>query len=97
MTTLPRETFHFRLFVAGESPNSARALANLRALCAEHLPGRHEIEIVDVLRASEHDLEKDILLTPTLVKFAPKPVKKIIGNLSDFATVRQTLGLEASR
>lgn len=83
--------------MAGESPNSVQALTNLRALCAAHLPGRHEIEIVDVLHAPDCDLDEDILLTPTLVKLAPKPVKKIIGNLSDTATVCRTLGLEGSR
>lgn len=88
--------FRFRLFVAGQSSNSVQAIANLRALCAAHLPDRHEIEIVDVLHAPDRALEENILLTPTLVKLAPQPVKKIIGNLSDATIVRQTLGLNAS-
>lgn len=97
MTKPGKGQFRFRLFVAGESPNSAQAVVNLRALCATHLADRHEIEIVDVLRNPERALEENILLTPTLVKLAPKPVKKIVGALSDAATVRQTLELETTR
>lgn len=97
MTDPSKAQFRFRLFVAGESPNSVQAVVNLRALCAAHLVDRHEIEIVDVLREPERALQENILLTPTLVKLAPKPVKKIVGALSDTATVHQTLELETAR
>ena len=97
MTTRSRAKFRFLLFVAGESPNSVQAVANLQALCAAYLPGRHEIEIVDVLSTPERAMKDNILLTPSLVKLAPKPVKTIIGNLSDAPTVCQTLNLESFR
>jgi circadian clock protein KaiB len=84
----------FRLYVTGEAPNSIRAIGNLRALCGEHLAGRHEIEIVDLLLEPQRALEDDVLLTPTLIQLAPKPVRKIIGNLNDSATVLRALGLE---
>jgi circadian clock protein KaiB len=85
--------FHFRLYVAGESPNSVQATANLQALCREHLPGQHEIEILDVVKHPKRALEDNILLTPTLVKLFPKPASRIIGNLSNTQTVMQACGL----
>ncbi len=85
--------FKFRLYVAGDASNSVLAIANLTALCREHLPERHEIEIVDVLLHPERALADDILLTPMLVKCSPGPVRKVIGNLSRRETVLQTLGL----
>jgi circadian clock protein KaiB len=87
--------FHFRLYVAGEGLNSVQAIANLHALCREHLPGRHRIEILDVVRDPKRGLDDNVLLTPTLVKLFPKPASRIIGNLSDRQTVLQACGLES--
>jgi len=88
-------TFKFRLYVAGETPNSARAKANLAALCRSHLTGRHEIEVVNVFQEPQRALADGVFMTPVLVKLAPLPVCKIIGTLSQTATVLQALGLEA--
>ena len=85
--------FSFRLYVAGNGPNSVLALANLRALCQTRLADRHRIEVVDLLAHPQRALEDGVLLTPTLVKLAPNPLQKIIGNLSDLATVLQAIGL----
>jgi circadian clock protein KaiB len=85
--------FHFRLYIAGDGPNSVRALANLRTLCQTHLAGRHRIEVFDILLQPERALEDDVLLTPTLMKLAPNPVQKIIGNLNDTAIVLEAIGL----
>jgi circadian clock protein KaiB len=87
--------FHFRLYVAGESPNSVQAVANLQALCLQYLPGRHEIEILDVIRHPNRALEDNVLLTPTLVKLHPKPSGRIIGNLSNTQMVLQACGLNS--
>ena len=89
--------FIFRLYVTGEAPNSIRAIGNLNDLCRDHLAGHHEIEIVDLLRDPQKALEDEVLLTPTLVKLSPKPVRKIIGNLNDMAAVLKAIGLEAFR
>jgi circadian clock protein KaiB len=90
-----RLLFKFRLYVAGDAQNSAQAIANLTALCRAHLPDRHEIEIVDVIREPKRALADGILMTPTLVKLAPSPApKKIVGTLSQTQTVLQALGLE---
>lgn len=86
----------FRLYIAGDAPNSVQALTNLQAICQEHLPGRHEIEIVDVVCYPRKALDDGVLLTPTLVKLAPNPVRKIIGNLSDRQAVLHAFGLQAS-
>ena len=89
-----RVPFKFRLYVAGDAVNSAQALANLTALCREHLPDRHEIEVVDVFREPQRALADGIIMTPTLVKLAPSPVQRIIGTLKQTETVLQALGLE---
>jgi circadian clock protein KaiB len=90
------EVFRFRLFVAAETLNSGRAVANLRAICLKYLPGRHEIEVVDVFQEPDRALEDRIFLTPTLVKLAPIPVGRIVGTLGRTDLVVQVLGLEES-
>ncbi|MGZ5045781.1 MAG: circadian clock KaiB family protein [Usitatibacter sp.] len=90
-----REVFKFRLFVADETPNSALALANLDAICRRHLPDAFEIEVVDVFREPKRALAEGVFLTPTLIKFAPSPVVRIVGTLSHLRTVLQALGLES--
>ena len=85
----------FRLYVAGEAPNSMRAAANLNALCQAQLPDRHEIELVDVLREPRRALTDGIFMTPTLVRLAPAPLRRIVGNLSQTEAVLTALGLDA--
>jgi circadian clock protein KaiB len=85
--------FQFRLYVAGDAPNSLRAVANLTALCREHLSGRYDIEVVDVLSHPERALNDGILMTPTLCKCTPPPARRIIGNLSQTTPVLEALGL----
>jgi circadian clock protein KaiB len=87
------QLFKFRLYVAGESPNSAKAIANLRALCREILDDRHEIEVVDVMREPQRALKDGVLLTPMLVKLSPGPVRKIVGSLDNREPILQALGL----
>ncbi len=92
MTVLP-VTFRFKLYIVGEAPNSLQAIANLNALCREHLPGRHHIEVVDVLLQPIKALDEGVLLTPTLIRHAPGPARRIVGTLDDTLTVLQALGL----
>ncbi|MEA2491676.1 MAG: circadian clock protein KaiB [Acidobacteriota bacterium] len=87
------EIFSFRLYVAGKVPNSLQAIANLTALCEEHLPGRHVIEIVDVFLEPARALTESIFMTPTLVSLSPFPGRKIVGNLSQTEPILQILGL----
>jgi len=89
-------TVRFRLYVADQTPNSAQALANLTAICEEHLTGRYAIEVVDVFHEPARALKDGILMTPTLLTRPPLPDRKIVGTLSETKFVVQTLGLEAS-
>jgi circadian clock protein KaiB len=86
-------SFKFRLYIAGDTENSAQALSNLTAFCGKHLENRHEIEIVDVFREPGRALEDRIFMTPTLVKLAPGHVQRIIGTLGQSLSVMQALGL----
>jgi circadian clock protein KaiB len=88
-----RAHFTFRLYVAGDAPNSAQAVTNLSALCRELLPERHEIEVVDVLRDPKRALADGVLITPLLVKLTPAPIRKIVGSLSKREPLLQALGL----
>ena len=86
--------FKFRLYIAGDAQNSGQAIANLTAICREYLPGRHQIELVDVFLEPKRALADGILMTPTLIKLTPAPVRRIVGNLSQRAPVLHAVGLE---
>ena len=90
-----RTHFKFRLYVAGDAPNSLEAIANLRVICRAHAPDRHEVEIVDVLREPKRALVDGIFMTPMLVKLTPAPVRRIAGTLSKSQPVLETCGMNA--
>jgi circadian clock protein KaiB len=85
------ELWELRLYVAGQSPKSLRALSNLKDLCEQHLAGRYTIEIVDLVEEPSLARSDDILAIPTLVRRLPAPLRKIIGDLSN--TERVLVGL----
>ena len=91
------EVFIFRLYVAGEAPNSLQAIANLTQICETHLSGRYDIEIVDVLREPKRALSESIFMTPTLVTDTPYPGHRIVGTLSNTEPILQILGLGAAQ
>ncbi|HYC88660.1 MAG TPA: circadian clock KaiB family protein [Thermoanaerobaculia bacterium] len=91
------DRFAFRLYVAGDAPNSLLARANLTRLCETHLPDRHSIEIVDVLLDPKRALRESILMTPTLVSESPYPGHRIVGTLSNTEPILQILGLGAAQ
>ena len=86
------QTYELRLYVAGQTPKSVLALANLRTICEEHLQGRYEIEVIDLMENPQLAQGDQILALPTLVRRLPEPIKKIIGNLSN--TERVLVGLD---
>ena len=88
--------YRFRLYVARGTSNSVQALANLNALCQEHLAGRHKIEVIDVFTQQNRALEGEIRMTPTLIKLAPSPVKRMVGTLTQTPRVLQELDLDPS-
>jgi circadian clock protein KaiB len=85
------EIWYLRLYVAGQSPKSLRAFANLKTLCEEHLAGHYELEVIDLVEQPALARSDDILAIPTLVRRLPAPLRKIIGDLSN--TERVLVGL----
>lgn len=90
--TEQRKQWQLRLYVAGQTPKSVTAFANLERLCDEHLAGQFEIEVIDLLENPRLAKEDQIVAIPTLVRKLPEPIRKIIGDLSD--TERTLVGLQ---
>jgi circadian clock protein KaiB len=86
------EHWHLRLYVIGQLPKSLQAIANLNDLCEKHLGGRYEIEIIDLDSQPALAQRDDILAIPTLIRRAPEPIRRVIGDLSD--TKRVLIGLQ---
>lgn len=84
--------FDLRLYVAGQTPKSVRAVENLRRVCEEHLAGRYRVEVIDLLEDPRLARGDEIIAVPTLVRKLPEPIRKIIGDLSD--TERVLVGLQ---
>jgi circadian clock protein KaiB len=86
------ELWDLRLYVAGQTPRSLAAFANLKKICEEHLPGRYNIEVVDLVKHPQLAAGDQILAIPTLVRKLPSPIRKIVGDLRD--TERALVGLQ---
>jgi circadian clock protein KaiB len=93
-TASEEEHWYLRLYVAGQSPKSSDALANLKSLCEEHLAGRYDIEVIDLVEHPALARTDDILAIPTLVRRLPAPLRKIIGDLSNTESVLVGLRLQ---
>jgi len=76
-----------RLYVAGQTPKSLMALANLKRICEEHLEGRYRLHVIDLVKTPQLAQNDQILAIPTLVRNLPRPISKIIGDLSDIQRV----------
>jgi len=86
------KAYVLRLYVAGQTPKSVLAIANLKEICDTHLQGRYEVEIIDLLENPQLAQGDQILALPTLVRRLPKPIKRVIGDLSN--TERVLVGLD---
>jgi circadian clock protein KaiB len=84
--------YELRLYVAGQTPRTLRAINNLKGVCETHLQGRYSVEVIDLLEKPQLARGDQILAVPTLVRKLPSPMKKIIGDLSD--TDRVLIGLD---
>jgi circadian clock protein KaiB len=89
--------WELRLYVAGQTPKSLTAFANLRRLCEQHVAGRYRIEIIDLLEHPQLAAGDQIVAIPTLVRQLPPPLKKIIGDLSNTERVLVGLDLRPAR
>lgn len=83
-----------RLYIAGGAPNSVLAIANLEAICREHLKGGYRLEVINVLEHPRRAMAEGVLVTPSLTKVSPLPVANVVGNLSDLNKVLLALGLK---
>jgi circadian clock protein KaiB len=86
-----------RLYVAGQTPKSLAALANLKKICSEHLEGRYKLHVIDLVKTPQLAQGDQILAIPTLVRNLPVPIRKIIGDLSDLERVLVGLDLREDR
>ena len=86
------EVWNLRLYVAGQTPKSLRAFANLKVLCEEHLKGRYQLEVIDLMENPKLARGDHIVAVPTLVRKLPQPVRKLIGDLSN--SERALVGLD---
>ena len=86
-----------RLYVSGMTPNSQRAIENVRKICAEHLEGRYQLEIIDIYQQPNFAKEGQIVATPTLVKELPEPLRKFIGDMSQTERILMGLGIRTRK
>jgi circadian clock protein KaiB len=91
----PRKSKEFvlQLFITGASPNSTRAITNLKKICEEHLEQRYSLEIIDVYQQGERAQTEQLIALPLLIKKQPLPEKRLVGDLSDTQKVLKGLGL----
>jgi circadian clock protein KaiB len=89
------KVFLLRLYVAGQTPKSLAAIANLKKICDQHLPGRSRTEVIDLLENPQRAREDQIVAIPTLIRVRPLPAHKIIGDLSNTERVLIALDLLA--
>jgi circadian clock protein KaiB len=88
----PNDVWDLRLYVAGQTPRSVTAFANLKKICEQHLSGHYNIEVVDLVKHPQLAAGDQILAIPTLVRKLPQPLRKIVGDLRD--TERALVGLQ---
>ena len=88
--------YSLRLYVTGQTPRSAASIRNVRDVCEEFLKGRFELEVIDLYQRPELAKEAQVIATPTLVKRFPRPLRRMVGDLSDRKKVLLGLGLKES-
>jgi len=86
--------YELHLYVAGATPNSTRAVRNIKEICEQHLPGRYVLRIVDLYQQPELAQQEQIVAAPTLVRRQPLPRRQLVGDLSNRATVLAVLGID---
>jgi circadian clock protein KaiB len=85
------DVYQLRLYVAGQTPKCMAAISNLKEICEEHLAGRYQVEVIDLLVNPQLARGDQILAIPTLVRTLPHPIRKIIGDLSNTERVLVSL------
>ena len=90
-----RQAYVLRLFVAGMTPRSTRAVANIRAICEAHFPGAYDLEVVNLYERPGIAAGEQIIAAPTCVKELPRPARRVIGDMSNSARVLEGLDMPA--
>lgn len=90
-----KEAYVLWLFISGASPNSTRAIVNLKEICEKYLPGSYSLEVIDVYKQPTLAKDEELVALPMLIRKAPLPARKLIGDLSDTLKVLKTLGINA--
>lgn len=90
------QRYVLRLYITGITAKSTQAISNIRALCEEYLPGRYDLEVIDIYQDPKSAIGSDIIAAPTLVKQFPAPVRKMIGDLTDRKRIILGLDLKIS-
>ena len=85
------------LYVAGQTPRSARAITNIKKICEQELQGRYDLEIIDIYQDPERAKGEQLFAVPTLIKKLPSPLRKVIGDLSDTEKVLGGLNLRPKK
>ena len=88
--------YNLRLYVAGQTPKSIAALSNLRRLCERYLSGRYRLDVIDLMADPTLAQRDEIIAIPTLVRYMPEPIKRIIGDLGNSDRVLTRLGIDVS-
>lgn len=85
--------FELTLFITGNTPRSGRAIANIRSICESHLPDQYLLRIIDIYQQPSQAVTQQIVAAPTLVKYRPEPMKRLIGDMADSHRVLSTLDI----
>jgi len=87
--------YNMKLYISGASPNSARAIANLKNICEKYLSAGYELEIIDVYQQPSKATSEQVIGLPMLIKYFPLPIKRLFGDLSDTGKVLKSLGVNS--
>ena len=93
-TTLPEPFYEFDLYITGATPNSTRALRNIKEICEYYLAGRYTLRIIDIYQEPQLAQQEQIIAAPTLVRRQPLPRRQLVGDLSNRPAVLAILGLD---
>lgn len=97
MARASRERYSLQLYVAGTTSRSMQAVKNIRRVCEKYLAGRYDLDVIDIYQNPETAAQAQIIAAPTLIKLAPEPRRRAIGDLSDVEKVLFTLNLDTDR
>ena len=86
--------YELRLYVAGQTPNSQRAISAITKICNEYLAGRHDLEIIDIYQDPEASAEAELFAAPTLIKSLPLPLRRLVGDMSEENRVLLALNIK---